>query len=80
MRLTQLIIHGKLSTMKSKILTACLQGNYRDSLGEFNSTLCVVFGAERNKVAIKVLQKHQIIKNYNTVKTNNVKIVIFLGF
>ena len=35
--------------MKNKILTTCLQGNYRGSLGEFNNTSCDMFGAERVK-------------------------------
>ena len=33
--------------MKNKILPICLQGNYRDSLGEFSDTLNGAFGAER---------------------------------
>ena len=33
--------------MKNKILQTCLQGNYRDSLGEFSNTSYGVFGAER---------------------------------
>ena len=35
-----MVIHSKLhvSEMKRKILTARLQGNYGDSLGEFNNT------------------------------------------
>ena len=34
----QMIVHSNLSKMKNKILPTCLQGNYRDSLGEFNNT------------------------------------------
>ena len=37
MRIKQIIIHSNLSKMKIKILPACLQGNYRDSLGEFSN-------------------------------------------
>ena len=49
MRINQMIMHGSLSKMKNKILPICLQGNYRDSLGEFSKTSCGVFGAERVK-------------------------------
>ena len=43
MRTKQLIIHNKLSKMKSKILTACLQGNYRNILGEFSNTSLIPY-------------------------------------
>ena len=46
-RIKHLITHRKLSKLKSKILTTCLQGIYRDSLGEFSNTSYVVFGDER---------------------------------
>ena len=42
-----MIINSTLSKMKNKILPTCLQGNYRDSLGEFSNTSYGVFGAER---------------------------------
>ena len=42
-RIKQSIINNKPSKMKSKILTTCLQGNYRDSLREFSNTPFVVF-------------------------------------
>ena len=42
-----MIIQSNLSKMKNKILTTCLQGNYRDSLGEFSNTSYGVFGTER---------------------------------
>ena len=32
-----MIIHSNLSEMKNKILPTCLQGNYRNSLGEFRN-------------------------------------------
>ena len=35
--------------MNNKILLTCLQGNYGDSLGEFNHTSYGVVGAERVK-------------------------------
>ena len=35
--------------MNNKILSTCLQGNYGDSLGEFNHTSYGVVGAERVK-------------------------------
>ena len=44
---TLMIIHSNLSKTKNKILPTCLQGNYRDSLGEFSNTSYGVFGAER---------------------------------
>ena len=31
----------------TKILSTCLQGNYRDSIGEFSNASCGVLGAER---------------------------------
>ena len=46
MRIKQLIIHSSLSKMKHKILPTYLQGNYKESLREFGSTLYGVFGAE----------------------------------
>ena len=49
MRLKQVIIHRKLPKMKDKILPTCLQGNYRDSLGEFSNTSYGIIGAERDK-------------------------------
>ena len=42
-----MIIHCNLSQMKNKILPTCLQGNYRDTLGEFRNTSYGVLGAER---------------------------------
>ena len=33
-----MIIHSNFSKMKSKILPTCLQGNYRDSLGEISNS------------------------------------------
>ena len=49
MRIKQMIIHSNLSDMKNKTLQTCLQGNYRDSLGEFSNTSYDLFGAERAK-------------------------------
>ena len=40
MRIKQLIIHSK--PRQKQILTTCLQGNYRDRLGEFSNTSPVV--------------------------------------
>ena len=43
MRIRQMIIQNNLSKMKNKIFLTCLQGNYRDSLGEFgNMSVCLV--------------------------------------
>ena len=47
-----MIIHSNLSKMKSIILPACLQGNYRNSLGEFRNTSCGVFATERVKLEL----------------------------
>ena len=44
-----MIIHNNLSKMKNKILPTCLQGNYRDSLGEFSNVSYGVVGAEKVK-------------------------------
>ena len=46
-----MIINSNLSKMK-KILSTCLQGNYRDSLGEFSNILHGEFGAKRFKLAV----------------------------
>ena len=37
MRIKQMITHSILFEIKKKILPICLQGNYRDSLGEFGN-------------------------------------------
>ena len=52
-----MVIHTycNLSKMKNKILLTCLQGNYRDSLGEFSNMSYGVFMAERYSIS-KVLQ------------------------
>ena len=42
--------------MKNKILPICLQGNYRDILGELCSTSYGMFGAERAKASTSQLQ------------------------
>ena len=49
MRMKGMIIHSSISKMENKILPTCLEGNYRDSLGEFSKTSYSVFGAERVK-------------------------------
>ena len=46
LRIKQMITHSNLSKVKT-ILPTSLQGNYRDSLGEFSSTSFGVSGAER---------------------------------
>ena len=38
-----MIIHSNFSKMKNKILPNCLQGIYKDSLGEFSNTSYRVF-------------------------------------
>ena len=47
-----MIIHSNSSKMKNKILPTCLQGDYRDSLGEFNNTSRGMFVAERVKIQL----------------------------
>ena len=44
-----MIIQSNLSKMNNIILATCLQGNYRDRLGEFSYTSYGVFGAESFK-------------------------------
>ena len=44
-----MILHSNLFEMKSQILLTCLQGNYRDSLGELSNASYGVFGAEKVK-------------------------------
>ena len=34
-----MIVYSNLSKMENKILPTCLEGNYRDSLGEFTEQL-----------------------------------------
>ena len=46
MRIKQKITHCNLSKMKKKILPTYLQGNNRDSLGEFSNMSYGVFGGE----------------------------------
>ena len=46
MRIKQMIIQSNFTKMKNIILPICLQGNYRDSLGEFSNTSYGAFGAE----------------------------------
>ena len=42
-------MHSNMSKMKKKILSACLQENYQDSLGEFSKmSWHGMFGAERD--------------------------------
>ena len=44
MRIYQMIKHNSLSKMKNKTLPTCLQGNHRDSLGEFGNASYGVLG------------------------------------
>ena len=43
--------------MKNKILPTCLQGNYRDSLGELSNTSYGVFEADKVKSSLAI--QHQ---------------------
>ena len=57
-----MIIHRKLSKMKNTILPTCLQGNYRDSLGEFsNITTYGVVGAEMVKLDKGLANRHIVL-------------------
>ena len=56
MSIKQMIIHSNLSKMKNEILPTCLQGNYRNSLGEFRKTSHGVLGAERVNQVLFVLR------------------------
>ena len=58
MRIEQIIIHSNLSKMKNKIHPTCLQGNYRDSLGDFSNISYGVFWGGRGLsglTAVKLL-------------------------
>ena len=55
MRIKQMIIHKNLSKLKNKLLPTSLQGNNRDSLGEFSSTSYGEFAAESVKPKIILL-------------------------
>ena len=46
-RIKQMIIHSNLPQMTNQTLPTCLQGDYRDGLGEFSNASYGVFGAER---------------------------------
>ena len=48
MRIKQMIMHCILFKMKHKILPTCLQGNIRDSLGEFSNISYSMLGADRD--------------------------------
>ena len=50
----QMIIHSNFSEMKNKILPTSLQGNYRDSLGEFSNASYGVFGTEIGPLQMEV--------------------------
>ena len=67
MKIKQMIIHSNLSKMKNKILPTCLQGNYRDSLGEFNNTRMSygMFRAERVGKSSRYWELNLIIKHIN---------------
>ena len=47
--------------MKNQILPTCLQGNHRDSLGEFSNTSYGVIGAERVKLILMSLGMELIV-------------------
>ena len=55
-----MIVLSTLSKIKNKILSTCLQGNYRDSLGEFVNTsyICLysVFEGEKVKMMLHKLE------------------------
>ena len=46
---------NKLSKVKSTVITTCLQGNYRDSLGEFSTMSYGVSRAESVRVMNNIL-------------------------
>ena len=46
--------------MKNKNLPTCLQGNSRDSLGEYDNTSYSMFGAEGVKIPISLKSSHLI--------------------
>ena len=45
-----MIILGNSCKTKNKVLSTCLQGNYRENLQEFSNTSCGRFGAEKVKI------------------------------
>ena len=57
-----MIMCSTLSKMKNKILPTYLQGNYRDSLGEFSSISYDIFGAE-------IIKRNPICCHGNMSKT-----------
>ena len=57
-----MIIHSNLSRMKIKIILTSLQGNYRDSLGEFGNISYGIIRADKVKrekaVALSIIELH----------------------
>ena len=56
-----MIIHSNLSQIKYKILTTCLQGNFRDGLGEFSNTSYGTLGAKRVEPHFKMAPQIPIL-------------------
>ena len=54
-----MIIYSNLAKMEKQILSSCLQGSYRDSLGEFSNASYGVFRAERVNV---LSRKQKLVK------------------
>ena len=63
-----MIVHCNLSEMKNKILPTCLQGNYRDSLGEFSNTSYGVCWAEKVEHIDRVFMKFKSPDYHFTVQ------------
>ena len=60
MRIKQVVIHDcSLSKMKNNILLNCLQGNYRNSLGEFSNTS---YGVLHNRHDAEVSKPDELTK------------------
>ena len=63
MRIKLLIIHSNLFKLKNKIFPTCLQGNYRERLGEFSITSYGVIEAERVTSKLKKIKITDFPKN-----------------
>ena len=73
-----MILHRNLSKIKNKYLPTCLQGKYRDSLGEFSNTSYGVFGVyfqvlrachqQEWKARLEHMRAHPVFSDWSLVE------------
>ena len=66
-----MILHSNLSKVKNKTLKTCLQGQHRNSLGEFSNTSYGQFGAARIDVGFQ---------NISVLSVKKLKLLLILKF